>query len=190
MDTFEAIRGRRSIRRFRPDPGPRVLLERVLEAACLAPSPKNSQPWRFVVFQEKARDDLVAVVARGVARDERGGRDVGKAAESLRVMAEAPAVVLVLNGASGAYARLSDATLPRAVDVQSIGASIQNLLLAACASGLGALWVCDVLYAHEEVREFLGRDEEVVAAIALGYPAETPEATLRRPLGESVTWAG
>ncbi|MFQ6086291.1 MAG: nitroreductase family protein [Candidatus Bathyarchaeia archaeon] len=52
MDLFEAIRGRRSIRAFKPDPIPDDVLNRILEAACWAPSVGNLQPWEFVVAKD------------------------------------------------------------------------------------------------------------------------------------------
>ncbi len=72
------------------------------------------------------------------------------------------------------------------VDIQSIGASIQNMLLAAQDLGIGSLWMCDVFYAYEELSAWLGAEGEMIAAVAFGYPAETPAARPRKPLSEIV----
>jgi nitroreductase len=74
------------------------------------------------------------------------------------------------------------------VDTQSIGAAIQNMLLAAQAIGLGTLWICDVWSAYQQLEEWLGESGELVAAVALGYPDEQPAARPRRPLSEVVRW--
>ncbi len=188
MDIMDAIMERRSIRQFRSDPVPRSLVQQLLGAACQAPSSKNAQPWRFVVLEGKTRDGVVSVMQEAVLREERAGRPVGDSRATIRVMTQAPVVILVLNGLSSSYSSVEDSRFPRAVDVQSIGASIQNMLLAAVSCGLGTLWICDVLYAYEDILTYLGRNEELVAAVAIGYPAETPIPTLRRPLAQSVVW--
>jgi nitroreductase len=74
------------------------------------------------------------------------------------------------------------------VDVQSIGAAIQNMLLAAQESGLGSLWMCDVFYAYKELCAWLGQSGEMIAAVALGYADESPAARPRKPIGEVVRW--
>jgi nitroreductase len=74
------------------------------------------------------------------------------------------------------------------VDTQSIGAAIQNMLLAAQAMGLGTLWMCDVCSAYQQLEEWLGESGELVAAVALGYADEQPAARPRRPLSEVVRW--
>jgi nitroreductase len=74
------------------------------------------------------------------------------------------------------------------VDTQSIGAAIQNMLLAAQDVGLGTLWMCDVWLAYQQLSAWLGESGQLVAAVALGYPDEYPAARLRRPLSEVVRW--
>ena len=75
-----------------------------------------------------------------------------------------------------------------APDIQSIGGAIQTMLLVAAELGLGTLWVCDVLYAYPLIREWLGRREELVAAVTIGYAAEAPAARPRRPWQELTEW--
>ncbi len=70
------------------------------------------------------------------------------------------------------------------VNIQSIGAAIQNMLLAAVELGIGSLWVCDVFYAYEELCEWLGEEGEMIAAICLGFADESPDARWRKPIDE------
>jgi nitroreductase len=102
-------------------------------------------------------------------------------------MEQAPVILLVFNGESKKY-NSKDPILARVVDVQSIGACIQNLALAATSIGIGTLWICDILYAHDDIRQFADCDHELVAAVALGYPNEIPGPKSRKPLEANVTW--
>jgi nitroreductase len=54
--------------------------------------------------------------------------------------------------------------------------------------GLGTLWICYVFYAYDELRQWLGREDQMIAAVAIGYPDEAPDPRPRRPLEELVTW--
>ena len=74
------------------------------------------------------------------------------------------------------------------MNVQSVGAAIQNMCLAAHALGLGSLWICDVLFAYEELTAWLGQDTQMVAAVSLGYPADNPVIFSRKPLADVTVW--
>ncbi len=74
------------------------------------------------------------------------------------------------------------------VDIQSIGAAIQNMLLAAQDLGLGSLWICDVFVAYEEFCEWLGEKGEMIAAVSFGYAAESPAARPRKPFNDLVNF--
>jgi nitroreductase len=64
----------------------------------------------------------------------------------------------------------------------------EEQLLAAVELDLGTLWICDVFYAYDELRQLLGRQDQMIAAIAIGYPDESPEPRSRKPIEEIVTW--
>jgi nitroreductase len=74
------------------------------------------------------------------------------------------------------------------VDTQSIGAAIQNMLLAALDRGLGTLWICDVFYATEELCEWLGDNHLMIAAVSVGYPDEAPAPRPRMSVDEVTRW--
>lgn len=188
METMEAIQGRRSIRRFKADLVPRDVIERLLDLTIRAPSAKNGQPWRFVVTTGEAKSRLVETLQEVLEETKSKGQPTGSLQGSIQAMAEAPVVILVFNRLSRedipepyAYAKLL-------VDTQSLGAAIQTFLLAAQDMGLGTLWICDVLYARCEVQAFASTKEELMAAIALGIPAETPGERPRQDWRELSTW--
>jgi F420 biosynthesis protein FbiB-like protein len=190
MDTLEAIATRRSNRRFKADPIPHEVLEKLLNAAIMAPSGKNRQPWRFVVVREDKRGEMVAQMRAGIAKFKARGENIGSAEGTAAVMEQAPVTVFIFN-TEGKHPWL-DRTLQESVwdmvNIQSIGAAIQNICLAARALGLGSLWIADVLYAYEELEAWLGQDTQMVAAVSLGYPADNPVIFSRKPLADVTVW--
>src|SRR5512137_961901 len=142
MNTLDAIASRRSIRRFRPDPVPPELLQKVLGAALQAPSAKNKQPWRWVVVTGERRKEMAQCMRQGLAQIKARGQNTGSAEWSLKIMEQAPVTVFVLNpyGLSPWQPHSVDQMFDEVLDVQSVGAAIQTLLLAAQDQGLGSLW--------------------------------------------------
>ncbi|GAB6061369.1 nitroreductase family protein [Deferrisoma palaeochoriense] len=147
MDTSEAIRTRRSVRRFRPDRVPADLIDRLLDAARWAPSGLNNQPWRFVVVEDAGvREQLAGCTKYG------------------RILRAAPLAVAVFLNTETSYHREKD--------IQGVGAALQNLLLEAHNLGLGACWLGEILNQRERVEEILGVPAhlELMAVVAVGYP--------------------
>lgn len=190
MDVLKAITIRRSIRKFKPDPLPHEMIESILDAARLAPSGKNNQPWRFVVVESDARDQMFSCLQAGLKASIERGIPTGSAENTFRIMREAPATVFVFNPKD--TVPWNEQTIPervlRIVNIQSVGAAIQNMLLRAQELEIGSLWICDTFSAYEELCTWLGRDSLLVAAVSLGYPAESPAARPRLPLNELVEW--
>ena len=190
MDTLQAIAQRRSIRRFEDKPIPKETLEQILAAAIQAPSGKNRQPWRFYVVQGSKRAEMVRLMREGIAALAAQGVNSGSAKWSVNIMEQAPVTVFVFNPYTEAGQAFQDIgeELMNTVDVQSAGAAIQNMLLAALELGVGSLWICDVFSAYMELSEWLGETHQMIAAVSLGYPAESPNARPRKGLDEVVTW--
>lgn len=188
----DVVRGRRSVRRFLPDPLPDEIVERVLEAGLWAPSPHGTQPWRFAVLRSRpARERLADAMAESwrhnLAMDGEPEEVIqGRLAGSRRRLLEAPVLILV-----SLYTRDLDrypdparAAAERTMAVQSLGACVQNMLLAAFAVGIDAGWMCAPLFCPEVVVSALGLDPalEPQALIALGHAAADPRRRPRRPL--------
>lgn len=191
MEIMEAIAARRSIRKFSDRPVARDTVNAVLEAATLAPSGKNRQPWRFVVVAgDEKRAQMIRVMREGIADTRARGMETGSAIMTARIMEHAPVTIFVFNP-GGAHPWVKHGVgqmFLEAVDTQSIGAAIQNMLLAAQDMGLGTLWMCDVWSAYQQLSEWLGESSQLVAAVALGYSDEQPAARPRLPLSEVVRW--
>lgn len=190
MNTLDAIAKRRSIRKFKDTPIPDEVIEHLLAAAIQAPSGKNAQPWRFVIVKEDNRAEMVRTMREGIARLQAQGANPGSSVGSARIMEQAPVTVFIFNayGKHPDEPRTLDETMWDAVNIQSIGAAIQNMLLAAQDLGLGTLWICDVFFAYPELCTWLGQSGQMIAAVALGYPDEQPGARPRKPLDQVTTW--
>ncbi len=186
MNTYEAIETRRSIRKFKEDPLPQAILERILIAATLAPSGKNKQPWKFYVVRGEKRAEMVTEMEKGMIRLKEMGIESGSAKYSIRVLAQAPVTVFIFNPYSKhPFLKRDQAEIySDVVDIQSVGAAIQNLLLAAQDEGVGSLWICDVFFGYEELCDWLGETGQVIAAVSLGYPDQSPQARPRKALDE------
>jgi nitroreductase len=166
MDLWEAIRTRRSVRAYQPEPPPRALVEKVLEAARLAPSAANFQPWRFFVITDAAR------------------RAALKEAYGADWFVSAPVVILACAVPGAAWTR-SDGVNYATVDV---AIAFDHLTLAARAEGLGTCWLA--AFKPAELRRIMDLPPELepVAMTPLGFPAQERKPTPRKALEEIVTW--
>lgn len=196
--TFEQlVRGRRSVRRMRPDPLPRALIEQVLDAARWAPSPHGTQPWRFAVLQDRSiRERMADAMAESWQENLEMDRQdpeivAARLAGSQRRMLEAPVLILV-SLVTDDLDRYPDAVRQRAeftMAIQSLGAAVQNMLLAAYQLGIDGGWMCAPLFCPEVVRDALELPSNHIphALIPLGHAAADPKRRPRRPLDELIT---
>jgi nitroreductase len=188
MNTLDAIAARRSIRKFKDTPLPEELLQKILLAGTQAPSGKNRQPWRFMIVKAEKRAEMLRIFREAIHQAKARGDDIGSSPWSANVMEQAPVSVFVINpeGLPPWLEHSTDQNIWDVVDIQSVGAAIQNMLLAAQDLGIGSLWICDVFYAYEELMNWLGEKGELIAAVSLGYADESPAARPRKPLNEIV----
>jgi len=105
-------------------------------------------------------------------------------------MEQAPVTILIHNtdGIHPWKARKEDESWWDLATVQSVGAAIENMLLAATNLGLGSLWIADVWEAYPELNAWLETDDQLVAAVSLGYPNVAPPDPPRKPMEEVVRW--
>lgn len=191
-----AIQDRRSIRTYQPRPVSRAGIEAVVRAGALAPSAKNRQPWRFVVVQGDSKQEMLAVMAGGLRREKHEPmlRDsapmIQGAVRTMRIMEQAPVVIFVLQPGGHSLCDAPDAEgrVFERCDMQSIGACMENMSLAAASLGLGSLWIGDIYFAYDELTAWLASDHELAAAMALGYAAEQPLPRPRLPLESLIEW--
>ena len=206
MELFDAIQGRKSIRRFKQTPVPDEDIKKILDAGRFAPSANNTQPWGFVVIKDKA---LLAKMADAVremidrmlpfADDEKQAKRLAAYKGSYYTFFEhAPVVIAVyMEGYNAGTDRLLAKMGYSAGDIkrlrplpglQSVSAAIQNMLLAVHALGYGSCWMTGPLVAQEAFEKLLGYDKDkfIAALLPIGVPDENPPARSRKPLEEVV----
>jgi coenzyme F420-0:L-glutamate ligase/coenzyme F420-1:gamma-L-glutamate ligase len=191
-NVFDAIRMRRSIRKYQTRPIQQELIKEVLVAAGWAPSAHNAQPWRFIVLENiLVKRKLAEAMAESWATDmAKDGLKIEADMYKVRVerFATAPLIILACLTMDGMN-KFSDQerqNTERDLAMQSLGAALQNILLVAYEKGLGACWFCAPGFCKQTVRKVLRIPDEVVpeALIAMGYPAEEPTAPPRKVLSE------
>jgi coenzyme F420-0:L-glutamate ligase / coenzyme F420-1:gamma-L-glutamate ligase len=195
---LSVLAARRTVRFYTPQPVPDSLVRVLLDAARLAPSAHNAQSTRFVVVTSPG---LKRRLAESMAKRWRADLERSGVAESairvelrfsLRRFGEAPLLILV-GYTMDEMDRYPDRLRRRAEEtmaVQSAAAAVENLLLAAAGSGLGACWCCAPLFCPGIVRRALGLSRGFVpqALLTVGYPAHTPPPPPRKALEEIVTF--
>lgn len=188
MVVEEAIKGRRSIRRYKDMLVPVESIRKIIEAGTYAPSAKNGQPWRFTVLTGHGKNEVTELMYSELTAiaEKHGTPMMGSSLNSCRVMQQAPVLVLVWNTKESfndpslqEMMRKIREVMPRAdelihmAEIQGVSAAIQNMLLMAHSMGLGSLWINDVYYALDPLTEHFGYSWELVAALSFGYPAES-----------------
>lgn len=184
---------RKSIRKYKDMQVPEELILKVLEAGRVAPSAKNRQPWRFIVYTGESKAKLLDCMEKGIEKQKKNPfipaaykKGLASADNTLRIMREAPVTVIVLNDRSGNpyMPRVAGTMISEIHNTLSIGAAVENMLLRACELGLGGLWVGNTVYAHAEMSKFIGTKKQISCAVALGYPDEAPEGRPRMNIEE------
>ncbi len=163
MDLYDAINSRASVREFTEENIPDDVIERLLDAACRAPTAGNLQPWRFFVVRDKEMKSKLS-----------------RAAYGQEFVASAPVVMVVcadLEASASGYGSRGE----NLYAIQDTAAAIENMLLATVAEGYGACWVgaFDEGVVTDALR--LPRRLRPVALIPVGRPARAPRRTGRIP---------
>ena len=190
-DLHTFLRTRRSIRRFKADPVPDYVIQRILTTATFAPSAHDQQPWRFCVVTDlSVKTRLGQAITSKMRADMQAKRadesDIEKRVRlSLRRMDETLVVIVLCRDTT---AVCTDASEEVIMGIQSTALAGLQLLLAAHAEGLGGNWICWPLYAQEATRTALELPEtwEPQAMFFIGYPDEAPEARERKGVSESM----
>lgn len=166
MDFIELINKRYSVRAYQSKPVEKEKLQKVLEAAALAPTAANKQPFRFFVIHTQGRESELKRIC---------GREW---------FCKAPLVICACSVISEAWTRMDGKNY---ADVDTTIA-MDHLILAAADQGLGTCWVA--AFDPSAAREFLrlSKDEEPVAFTPLGYPADELKPKKRKALSSFVRY--
>ncbi len=209
MDVAEAIKQRKSIRAFKPDPVPKDVLHKIIEQALRAPSWANTQPWEFMVvsgrplkeiqegFVARGMQDWANEVARINALAPKDRKDFTK-----EEMEERTIINFRHYGASTCIYLMVDKSIfqqSKGINVWSMydsGSAVQNIMLLATASGLGTIAQAQAVVYPDIIRKVVKVPESKLLAlgISVGYPdwddPATGSRTAREPVDKVVTWYG
>ncbi len=164
METLNCIETRRSIRSYENKKIDKKTIERIIESALWAPSAKNRQPWNFCVIQN---EELITKISKLSIY----GRWMKNAACFI--------IVFLEKGQENNYIK----------DIQAVGASIQNILLAAHSLGIGACWIGEILEQESLIKDIISFDNEkyeLMAIITLGYPEKSAAVPQKIPLESKI----
>lgn len=141
-----AIDNRRSIRKFQDTPLPMACVLEILQCALKAPSSKNRQPWKFVVVEGRAKEEMLRAFERGLSREEASpllpdsNIHLPAAKHTLKILRQAPVVIFVVNplGKPLGASLTAEERVYEICNTQSVAAAIENMLLAATEMGVGS----------------------------------------------------
>jgi nitroreductase len=201
MDVSEAIKKRRSIRKFKPDPIPEQKIRQLLESARLAPSGTNTQPWRFIVV----KDDNTKKKLQEAAHNQRHIRRapvIIVCCADLKAFREFPERVDELIESGALPERTKKVFIPFLkkgmasvkkeglimAATANVSIAVEHIVLQAVEIGLGTCWVR--WYDDKKIKEILDIPDfvEVMALLPVGIPDENPEQRPRLSL-DKITYA-
>ena len=174
MDFSELVQKRQSDRKYAPRPVAREHILKCLEAARMAPSACNSQPWKFVVVDDRTKLIQVSDAAIGLGMN--------------KFTVQVPVLVAVVQENMNLEARAGAAVKNKDYSMMDLGMAVENFCLQAAELGLGTCimgW-----FDEKKVKEVLGvpRGRRVQLLIALGHPDAPTRSKVRKPLEEMSSW--
>lgn len=185
MTVIEAIESRRSVGKLRPEPVPREVIERMLEAAVWAPNHRATEPWRFYVLTGEAKARFAAIRRRLRA----AGFPDPRAPEAIKALDKlygdtvaTPAMIVVTSHVA------ADDTV-REEDFAATYMATQNLMLAGVELGVGTYLRTGNILHDDELRAWLQveTDRRILGIVHVGYPADLPKKK-RTPATERTVW--
>jgi nitroreductase len=183
MDVLDAILTRHSIAKVKPEPVPKETIQKLLQAAVQAPNHYRVRPWRFVVLTGKSRQALGEVLAQALKKQNPELPDAGMQIERAKPL-RAPVLIAV------GVDKPDDSRVLETENICAVAAAVENLLLAAHAEGLGAMWRTGSAARDPEVKKFLGfkPDQELISFVYIGYLDATQPAEERPSFVDRTVW--
>ena len=196
MDMKTCIELRSSSREYKSDPIPLEIVDDILNAARLAPSPKNRQPWRFVVLYNSEKNNIVKICRESLYNSSKDfvyimHNEIPSESYTFNTIEQAPVLILVFNAFPSQQALKKFDLSFDFLNVQAIGAAIENMLLRATDLGVDSLWVGDILAQKELIQEVYPQAGELVAGVVLGFSNVTKHSSPNRlPISELIKYNG
>lgn len=175
----EAIRTRRTIKKFKQEPVPMALIQELLDVAVWAPNHKMREPWRFMAFVDEGKEQLVTFLQEDKSRGRHAQPMKPAKVEHLLTTPVFVAVVMPVDPRPAIFEE----------DLAAVSALIQNFQLAAWERGVGVLWNTMSSIYSPELHGQIGveRGEKLVALLQIGYPDAIPKERERTAVEERFT---
>ena len=198
-EVINTIKERRSIRKYDDKPIEKSIIQDIIQAGKYAPSPKNTQPWQFVVITKKDKIQDLSLQIKNELKKVVKKRFIKqftypelKEKETLFFLygaAMAPKDVIFFN----APALVFIITKNRLFNNEACACSAQNMMLAAKSLGIGSCWIgfASILGLNKSIKVSIGipTDYHIAAALIFGYPKDAPSQTLmRKPMADIINW--
>lgn len=187
MDLLDLIKSRRSVKAFRPDPVPRNVIERVLDAAVWAPNHRLTEPWTFYVLGPDTKQRFADL--RGKLRAEKMPDPAAPEAKAVAQRAYEATVVTPLLVAVSCL--VAEERVQRDEDYAATAMAVQNLLLAAASLGVSTYLRTGEIIEHPEAKALLGvpADHRIFGIVYMGFSQEaTPTRRSRTSYSEKTRW--
>ena len=194
---IQEIYNRRSIRKYKSDEVSKEIIEDMIYSASMAPSAKNRQPWKFIVYQGDGKRKLVDVMRQGIASEKithqlmpEWAFAIPDAENTVRIMDEAPCLIVVLNtNQKTPFAAIEkENRIVEISDSLSIGAAIENMIITATEYGVGTLWIANTCFAYDVLVDYIGTDNQLIGIVAVGYSNESPDKRPRKQIEDIVEY--
>jgi coenzyme F420-0:L-glutamate ligase / coenzyme F420-1:gamma-L-glutamate ligase len=180
LGAADVVTARRTVREFTGAPVPADAIRRAIAAAITAPAPHHSQPWRFAVLESQSArtallDDMLAAWRADLTGDGFTPDQIARRVSRGEVLRRAPLIIVPGLVADAAHTYPDDRrnAAERTMFVVSMGAAVENLLIALAVEGLGSCWVSSTIFCRDVTAAALRLppDFEPMGAIGIGYPA-------------------
>jgi nitroreductase len=195
MDILKIIKERKTIRKYKKQLIPRKAIDKIIEAGIWGPSVPSFlriQPWKFVVITNKSKIKKLSGIM--LKKSKSGGAGINILLHSAaNIIISAPVVVAVYNPGDmdkmkvrfkEIYSKFS--ILLKKAESSAISAAIQNMLLVAESLGIGSCWLDTPLLAKGDINCLLKTEQELIAILTFGHPAETGKRSVRKTYSEAV----
>ena len=173
MDVLDAMKNRRSIRIFKSDIVSDEILIEGIKYGMFAPSAHNRQPWKFKILSTLEKNHIADLLIQKT-----GSIEGHTGTHTANVIKNVPHLIVIYID--------NDIKENRDMDIISIGACIQNMILYYESVGLGTLWIGNTNYINEEISDYLGINFETVSCLAIGYKDQDPHMRHRKVIEEVI----
>lgn len=171
METLKAIASRRSIRKYKNHEVDQNILLEAIKYGTLAPSAHNYQPWKFKILTTEEKNHIADLLEEKTCTIE---GHTGP--HTANVMRETPSMIMVF----------IDSAHNRDMDVISIGACIENMILYLTDKGLGTLWIGNTNLVNDEIKEYLHIPYETISCLGVGHKDQDPHARPRKDMNDVI----